>query len=68
MYWTWIGGTQNRYAYGVYGGKGVPSPDHSPGSRYSHILLADSKNNLYAFGGYAYLKGTEAGKHVFPPL
>ena len=56
--WTWLGGSNIGYAFGfpgVYGTKGVSSPNNYPGSRYEHAMVLDSlQNKLYIFGGKGY--------------
>lgn len=49
--WTWLNGSQNRYASGSYGELGVPHPDNQPGARAEYVTWKDDSNNLWMFGG-----------------
>jgi hypothetical protein len=50
--WTWLGGSRNNAAVGVYGTKGVPSPANWPGarSRFTSWYLP-IKQEYWIFGG-----------------
>ncbi|HRC32547.1 MAG TPA: kelch repeat-containing protein [Bacteroidia bacterium] len=51
--WTWVNGTTNTNAYGVYGIKGVPAASNVPGIRKETCSgWTDSLNNLWLFGGF----------------
>lgn len=50
--WTWIGGTNLTYQYGVYGTLGVTSSTNIPGARRHPISWKDNSGNLWLFGGY----------------
>jgi hypothetical protein len=52
--WTWMGGTQVPLVYssvGVYGTLGQPSPNNTPGARYSAVGWTDANGDLWLFGG-----------------
>jgi len=51
--WTWMSGSDQPNAIGVYGTQGVPSPMNVPGARIeTSSAWTDSFNNLWLFGGY----------------
>ena len=50
--WTWVGGSNQTGALGVYGTKGSSSATNIPGSRYISISWTDSSGNLWMFGGW----------------
>ena len=59
--WTWLSGSNTVEITGVYGSKGIPSPNNYPGSRYGHSMVFDpSVNRIYVFGGYGYTLSTQA--------
>jgi N-acetylneuraminic acid mutarotase len=49
--WTWMGGSDQIGALGVYGTIGVASPGNAPGARYNATSWIDSTGNLWLFGG-----------------
>ncbi len=49
--WTWVSGSQNPGAQGVYGTKGVPAPTNVPGCRHSGVAWTGANGNLWLFGG-----------------
>ncbi len=52
--WTWMGGSSEINALGVYGTLGVAAPFNWPGSREDGVGWADSNGNLWLFGGFGY--------------
>lgn len=50
--YTWMGGSTEKNASGVYGIKGEPSTAHIPGARSSTAYWSDSEGNFWMFGGY----------------
>jgi hypothetical protein len=50
--WTWVSGFNSTNQTGVYGTKGISSPDNVPGARYWPVSWIDSYNNLWLFSGY----------------
>nr|MBK9650650.1 hypothetical protein [Bacteroidota bacterium] len=51
--WTWVNGTTNINAFGVYGIKGVPAALNVPCIRSETCSgWTDSLNNLWLFGGF----------------
>lgn len=59
--WTWMGGSDQAaqpgiagafQGAGVYGTKGVASPQNLPGARWGAMAWADRDGNLWLFGGY----------------
>ncbi|HRC31892.1 MAG TPA: kelch repeat-containing protein [Bacteroidia bacterium] len=50
--WTWVSGSTNTNAYGIYGIKGIPSIFNSPGIRQETCSgWTDSLDCLWLFGG-----------------
>jgi hypothetical protein len=49
--WTWISGSSDSGADGVYGRKGLAGPAGGPGARYGAASWADSRGKLWLFGG-----------------
>jgi hypothetical protein len=47
--WTWIRGTSTHTA--VYGTKGTPTGNNTPGARESCVSWTDKSGNLWLFGG-----------------
>jgi N-acetylneuraminic acid mutarotase len=57
--WTWMGGSNslpNNFSAGagVYGTLGVAAAGNVPSGRFGAAGWADSKGNLWLFGGYDY--------------
>jgi len=50
--WTWMSGGNRRSELGVYGTKGIPAAENTPGSRESSTAWSDASGNLWLFGGY----------------
>lgn len=50
--WTWVTGSTNGNAAGVYGVQGVPSPTNTPGGRNGGPTWVDGGGNLWLFGGW----------------
>jgi N-acetylneuraminic acid mutarotase len=60
--WTWVGGSNGSGSLaGVYGTLGTASPSNAPGARYWATSWADSKGNLWLFGGVGRASGTGNG-------
>ncbi len=49
--WTWINGSEETGAVGVYGVLGVAAPTNVPGARSGMVVWADKLGNLWLFGG-----------------
>jgi len=49
--WTWMGGTNAKDQDGVYGTKGVASPENVPGARFWSVAWTDTSGNFWLFGG-----------------
>ena len=49
--WTWVSGSNLTEQPGVYGTKGVPSPNNYPGARYQAVSWTDASGNFWLFGG-----------------
>ena len=60
--WTWINGSNNPFASGVYGTQGVSSPANMPGARYSSAYWKDGSGNAWVFGGTGVASGTVSGE------
>lgn len=50
--WTWVHGSQNPYAAGVYGIQGQAAPGNMPGARGYMASWVDSKGDFWIFGGF----------------
>lgn len=50
--YTWMGGSKEVDASGVYGLKGEASVGHIPGARSSCAYWSDDEGNFWLFGGY----------------
>ena len=50
--YTWIGGSNEDGASGIYGEKGVPSVNKIPGARSSSAFWTDEDGMMWLFGGY----------------
>jgi N-acetylneuraminic acid mutarotase len=60
--WTWVAGSNGGGDLaGVYGTLGTPSPSNAPGARYWATSWADSKGNLWLFGGVGRASGSGNG-------
>jgi hypothetical protein len=49
--WEWVTGSDGVNAAGVYGTKGVPSANNTPGARFGATSWTDQSGNLWLFGG-----------------
>lgn len=51
--WTWISGSSSETSgyQGVYGTRGVASPNNTPGARNSATAWTDASGNLWLYGG-----------------
>ncbi|RTL10656.1 MAG: galactose oxidase [Neisseriaceae bacterium] len=49
--WSWVGGSNESGAYGIYGLQGVPSTTNMPGGRYIAVSWIDNDGNFWLFGG-----------------
>jgi hypothetical protein len=52
--WTWVSGSNQGGVAPVYGSVGASSASNTPGGRDSAVAWADSKGNLWLFGGFDY--------------
>jgi uncharacterized delta-60 repeat protein len=59
--WTWVSGDSTSAQPGVYGTKGVPSPNNKPGARQSAISWTDNSGNLWLMGGSGNAAGNSTG-------
>jgi N-acetylneuraminic acid mutarotase len=57
--WTWVSGDDSPGVAGVYGTKGVASPDNVPGAREDAASWSDAAGGLWLFGGW----GPDSGGH-----
>jgi N-acetylneuraminic acid mutarotase len=60
--WTWMGGSSNIDAFGVYGTLGTAAVENIPGGRYEASTWPDGSGNLWLFGGSGYAASGFAGK------
>jgi len=51
--WTWMGGNNTDWQYGVYGTLGTPAAGNTPGGRWLAASWTDSSGHLWLFGGGA---------------
>jgi hypothetical protein len=49
--WAWMDGDSSYMTMASYGTQGIPSPGHSPGSRFSGVSWTDSKGNFWLYSG-----------------
>jgi hypothetical protein len=49
--WTWVGGSSTPDAASVYGTKGIPDPNNTPGARAGSNVWTDSSGNVWLYGG-----------------
>lgn len=49
--WTWIGGSNQSGAYGIYGTLGTPSTTNIPGGRDISVSWVDHNGDFWLFGG-----------------
>lgn len=59
--WTWMSGEKTANAAGIYGTKGVPSPNNVPGARQSAVAWSDNSGNLWLMGGAGQAAGNDGG-------
>ena len=50
--WTWVGGSDTKFAFGIYGVQGLAASGNSPGSRESALSWTDASGNFWLFGGF----------------
>ena len=60
--WTWVSGSSQEGAIGVYGTQGVAAPTNVPRARYSSVSWVDSNGEFWLFGGSTV---DSAGNSVF---
>ncbi len=49
--WSWVGGANVAGQTGVYGTRGVGSPDNMPGARQQSVVWTDDAGRFWLFGG-----------------
>jgi hypothetical protein len=59
--WTWMGGSDARFAGGIYGTLGVSSSTNVPGARYSAASWTDNSGNFWLYGGMGYDSAGKVG-------
>ncbi len=59
--WTWMGGSQTADQPGIYGTKGAPSANNSPGARMWACSWTDPSGNFWLFGGYGFASTSTMG-------
>ncbi len=56
--WTWMKGPSTFNSPGVYGTKGIPSPNNYPGARsFGGVSWVDTSGNFWMYGGWGYAAG-----------
>ena len=64
--WTWIAGADKTDQIGIYGEKGVPSPDNMPGAREDAVGWYDNdRKEFWLFGGEGFGSFDHAGTLVY---
>jgi N-acetylneuraminic acid mutarotase len=58
--WTWVGGTRQRNAPGIYGVRGTAAAANRPGARFLASGWSDAAGHFWLFGGYGYDAGSSA--------
>jgi N-acetylneuraminic acid mutarotase len=59
--WAWMSGNNTGGSFGVYGTLGTPASSNAPGGRSQGATWADSKGNLWLFGGSGFDSVGNAG-------
>lgn len=59
--WTWIHGQNDVEQLGIYGTRGIASPENVPGARYNPASWIDADGVLWLFGGSGVDSEDEAG-------
>lgn len=49
--WTWVGGSNESNAYGIYGSIGIAASANIPGGRNLAVSWIDNTGNFWLFGG-----------------
>lgn len=49
--WTWVSGSNESNAFGIYGTLGTSSHTNIPGARWGSISWSDESGNFWLFGG-----------------
>lgn len=52
--WAWINGSDQIDQAGIYGSRGTASSSNTPGARSQSVVWADTRGNLWLFGGQGY--------------
>lgn len=60
--WTWMGGSERVNQRGIYGIKGIASPENIPGARSGFVSWKDQSGNLWLFGGEGYDRNGDKGR------
>ena len=59
--WTWIGGSDEPNAAGVYGAQHAGAAGNGPGARVSAVSWEDHAGNFWLFGGFGYSQAGNVG-------
>jgi N-acetylneuraminic acid mutarotase len=59
--WTWVGGSDEPNAAGVYGTQHAAGAGNGPGARVLGVSWKDHAGNFWLFGGYGYAQGGALG-------
>jgi hypothetical protein len=60
--WTFVSGSQEPNAYGIYGTQGISDAMSRPGARQQAASWTDNNGNLWLFGGLGYGASTGYGE------
>jgi N-acetylneuraminic acid mutarotase len=59
--WTWMGGSNQGNATGVYGTQGTAAAGNVPGARFGAVSWTDAGGNFWLFGGRGYDSAGKVG-------
>lgn len=60
--WTWMGGSDEPNAAGIYGTLRAAAAGNTPGARVSAVSWKDQAGNFWLFGGQGFAQAGESGK------
>lgn len=52
--WTWLNGSDEPGAFGIYGAKGTAAPENGPGARRAVVVSKNGAASVTVFGGSGY--------------
>jgi N-acetylneuraminic acid mutarotase len=63
--WTWMGGSNQPNALGVYGTMGTPSKTNIPGARDSAGVAVDTNGLVWLFGGNGFAETSNGAQGIY---